>query len=35
MEERMVRDARAGVRMLSRALLEPRGALQGLGMAVS
>ena len=34
MEERMVRDARAGVRMLSR-LLEPGGAVQGLGMAVS
>ena len=34
LEERMARDAMAGVRMLSR-LLEPRAAVQGLGMAGS
>ena len=34
-EERMAREARRGVRMLSRLLLEPGAAVQGLGMAVS
>ena len=35
MEERMAREARAGVRMLSHWLLEPRGAVGWLSMAVS